>query len=519
MDNSQYRDMFVQEAREHITNLNEFLLKLEKEPDVQEHVNTLFRSAHSLKGMAATMGYDQIREMCMAIEGLFEKFRKGEEKMSANLANSLFRCFDVLDELVNDESKKIELEPYLQQLQNPSENENTNGSDVSSSGHTKSQTIRVKMEDLDSLVNLVGELVIDKMRLERSIEDTSDETHQVLMSLSRLVSELQYQTMKVRLVPIEQIFNRFPRMVRDLASSLDKEVKFEMEGLGIELDRTVLDAITEPLLHILRNALDHGIEIPSERESLGKPKSATIKLTASRVGDRVAIEVKDDGRGIDLERIKIKAIEKKIISETEAQKMNDDDVINLLGTPGLSSVASVTDLSGRGVGMDVVFKQVENVGGHVQINTKKGFGTSMTLIIPLSLAIIGGLLVKVANEKYVMPLSSITTTVSINKNEIKTINGKEVMILRDQIVPLIRVAESLGIRTNSEKTLDNEMVTVVVVDKAGKSYGLIVDSYESMQEIVTKKMHSSSNTLSNFSDASILSDGKVVLILDPTVVI
>ncbi|MBI1829083.1 MAG: chemotaxis protein CheA [Thaumarchaeota archaeon] len=518
MDNSQYRDMFVQEAREHIENLNKFLLHFEQEPEVQEHVNTLFRSAHSLKGMAATMGYDQIREVCMAIEGLFEKFRKSEERLSANLANSLFKCFDLLQELVDDENKKIDLEPYLQLLGNHTDVEIAENSELSSSSpHTKSQTIRVRMEDLDSLVNLVGELVIDKMRLERSLPNMSEETHQVITSLSRLISDLQYQTMKVRLVPVEQIFNRFPRMIRDLATSLGKEVKLEMEGLGIELDRTVLDAITEPLLHILRNSLDHGIEIPSERESVGKPRSALIKLVASRIGDRVAIKIEDDGKGIDIDRIKSKAIEKKFITESEARQMNDEEVLNLLGTPGLSSAKSITEVSGRGVGMDIVFKQVEGVGGQVQIQTKKGIGTSITLIIPLSLAIIGGLLVKVGNEKYVMPLSSITTTVSVERNEIKTIHGNEVMTLRDQVVPLIKVADALGIKSSIDKSQENQPITVVVVDKGGKTYGLIVDSYESMQEIVTKRMHSSDH--SNFSDASILSDGKVVLILDPSVVI
>lgn len=517
MDTPQYRDMFVQESRELIENLNKSLLDFEREPETQEHVNNLFRAAHSLKGMAATMGYDQIRDLCMAIEELFDRFRKGEDKLSHNLTNSLFKCFDVLQDLVHDENKKINMEEYLKILQNPAESEITGDSASNRLTQNKSQTIRVKMDDLDSLVNLVGELVIDKMRLEQSLHDMPEETHGVLTSLNRLISDLQYQTMKIRLVPVEQIFNRFPRMVRDLASSLGKEVKLEMEGLGIELDRTVLDAINEPLLHMLRNSLDHGIEIPSEREKIGKPRSATIKLTASRIGDRVAIKVEDDGRGIDLNKIKSKAIEKKIVTETEAQKMTEDDVMNLIGTPGLSSATNVTDLSGRGVGMDVVFKQVENVGGHVRISTKKGSGTSMTLVIPLSLAIIGGLLVLVGNEKYVMPLSSITTTISIDKNDIKTIQGQEVMTLRDQVIPLIRVANVLGITSSDKK--ENELITVVVVDKGGKSYGLIVDSYEDMQEIVTKRMHNANNFVSKFSDASILSDGRVVLILDPSVVI
>ena len=519
MANEQYREMFVQEAHEHIDNLNEFLLKLEKDPDVAEHVNTLFREAHSLKGMAATMGYDQISALCMAIESLFDKLRNGQEKLSANLSNILFKCFDILLELVDDDNKKVDLEQYLKQLENPSEIQNDQ-TEISHHQIKSQATVRVKMKDLDSLVNLVGELIISKMRLEQTIPDITDETHQVLAFLGGLVSDLQYQTMKVRLVPMEQIFNRFPRMVRDLATNLGKEIKLEMDGLGIELDRTVLDIITDPILHILRNSIDHGMENPDERESLGKPRFGTIKLTAYKMGDRVAIEISDNGRGINLEKIKQKAVEKKIITVQESQKMTESEIIDLLGTPGLSSASSITDVSGRGVGLDVVFKQVEGVGGHVSIKTKNGSGTSMIITIPFSLSMIGGLLIKVENEKYVIPLSSITTTVSVPKSEIKTINGKEVIILREQILPLIKVAEVLGVNHEDDSELNlNDELTVVIVDKGGKSYGLIVDSYESMQEIVTKRMNSSDKLLSSFSDATILADGRVVLILDPAMVV
>lgn len=517
-ENSQYREMFVQESHEHIEELNQSLLKLEKEPTSHEHIDSLFRSAHTLKGMAATMGYDQIRQLCMEIEDLFDKLRNGKEKITTSLASSLFTCFDLLREMVDDESKNVDLAPYLRDLQNPTDRENPEGSDLSST-HIQSQTIRVKMDDLDILVNLVGELVIAKMRLEQTIPSASDETHQVLMSLRRLIADLQYQTMKVRLVPIELIFNRFPRMVRDLATKQDKDVIFETDGSGIELDRTVLDSITDPLLHMLRNSIDHGIEEPSEREKVGKPRSGTIRLTAYRVGDRVAIQIKDDGKGIDIEKIKQKAVEKNLISPVEVSQMTEDKIIELLGTPGLSSAASVTDVSGRGVGLDVVFRQVEAVGGHVKIETKKGLGTSMTLIIPMSLAIIEGLLIKVAGERYVMPLSSITTTVSVNRNEIKTVQGKEVMVLRDQAIPLIRTEKVLGISTKSDVVKANETITVVIVDKGGKPYGLIVDSFENMQEIVTKRLDSTSNSTTNLSDATILADGTVVLILEPALLV
>ena len=510
MDTSQYRDMFVQEAREHVQNLNEFLLRMEREPAEKEHVNTLFRSAHSLKGMAATMGYDQIKQLCIAIEEIFDKFRKEEQDLSSDLASALFKCFDALQEMIDDEGKKIEMESYLNLLQTPSESVIVESTDVSL--QQTSQTVRVKMEDLDALVNLVGELMIDKMRLEQSLIGASDETGRVLTSLNRLISDLQYQTMKIRLVPIEQIFNRFPRMIRDLSTSLGKEVKLDIEGAGIELDRTVLDVISDPLLHILRNAIDHGIEVASEREETGKPKQATIKIAASRIGDRIAIEISDDGKGIDIERIRAKALEKKIISDAESRQMSEDEIINLLGTPGLSSASKVTEISGRGVGMDVVFRQVQSVGGNVQIKTRKGFGTTFTLVIPLSLAIISGLVIKVGNEKYVIPISSIITTINIEQSEIKTIQGRQVIKINEQVISLVKVSDVLGIKDSNNS--QNDLVTVILVDKGGKQYGLIVDSYENMQEIVTKRLHSSHK--SSFSDASILSDGRVVLILEPT---
>lgn len=510
MDTSQYRDMFVQEAREHVQNLNEFLLRMEREPAEKEHVNTLFRSAHSLKGMAATMGYDQIKQLCIAIEEIFDKFRKEEQDLSSDLASALFKCFDALQEMIDDEGKKIEMESYLNLLQTPSESVIVEPTDVSL--QQTSQTVRVKMEDLDALVNLVGELMIDKMRLEQSLIGASDETGRVLTSLNRLISDLQYQTMKIRLVPIEQIFNRFPRMIRDLSTSLGKEVKLDIEGAGIELDRTVLDVISDPLLHILRNAIDHGIEAASEREETGKPKQATIKIAASRIGDRIAIEISDDGKGIDIERIRAKALEKKIISDAESRQMSEDEIINLLGTPGLSSASKVTEISGRGVGMDVVFRQVQSVGGNVQIKTRKGFGTTFTLVIPLSLAIISGLVIKVGNEKYVIPISSIITTINIEQSEIKTIQGRQVIKINEQVISLVKVSDVLGIKDSNNS--QNDLVTVILVDKGGKQYGLIVDSYENMQEIVTKRLHSSHK--SSFSDASILSDGRVVLILEPT---
>jgi two-component system chemotaxis sensor kinase CheA len=506
--------MYVSEALEHVETINETLLKLEEEPDNREHLDLIFRSAHTIKGMSATMGYDDTRELCKNIENIFDNIRKGQAKLTPNLASALFKCIDLLKEMIGDEKKKVDLKPFLHMLEHPDEIQMAT---TESSSITKSPTIRVKMSDLDSLVNLVGELVIAKMRLEQTLTNRgSDESHQVRTELDRLITDLQYQSMKLRLVPIDQIFSRFTRLVRDTSAALGKEVNLTMDGSGIELDRTVLDAITDPLLHILRNCVDHGIEVPQERTAAGKPTTGTIRLTAYGVGDQVAIKIEDDGRGIDIDRLKAKAVEKRILSEEEANKFSDEEAIDLLGTPGLSTAKEVTDVSGRGVGMDVVITQVENVGGSVKITSEKGKGTTMLLTIPLSVSIIGGLLINVSGDKYVLPLSSISTTVVVDSNQIKSIHGEETIVLRDQVVPLVRVAKLLGIE---EKKTETDKITVVIVDKGGKPYGLVVDSYDRKQEIVIKRLGNEAHSSDLFTNATILGDGSVALILDPALLV
>ncbi|MDE1861908.1 MAG: chemotaxis protein CheA [Thaumarchaeota archaeon] len=518
-ENSKYRELFVQEALEHVDNLSLYLVKLEEEPSVKEHVDVLFRSAHTLKGMAATMQYGQITEICKAIEGIFEKLRQGETSISAGLGNVLLLGVDHLRELVSDETKRIDLEGFLEQVRNPGsiKPEAVGGQD---SPHKPAQTptVRVKMQDLDSLVNLVGQIMISKMQLDMVLQSHKmGEGRDVLMTLGRLVADLQYHTMQIRLVPIEQIFNRFSRMVRDLSTSLGKKVRMETEDSGIELDRTVLDAIMEPVLHMLRNSVDHGLEKAEEREALGKPAVGTIHLRARRVGQKVEIEVGDDGRGFDLEAIKSKAVERKVKTREEVETMSDEDIIGLVGTPGLSTAKEITDISGRGVGMDVVITQVKNVGGQVKIRTEKGKGTRIVLTIPTSLAVIGGLLVNVSNQKFIMPMSSISSTVTVDSREIQRVHGREMINLRGRIMPVVRASEVLGL-TNDSCRKDGQ-VNIIVVNKEGAPYGLVVDSLEKEQEIVIKRLEGSSGLFADFANATILPDGKVALILEPTLLL
>jgi len=334
--------------------------------------------------------------------------------------------------------------------------------------------------------------------------------------------------MKIRLVPAEQIFERYPRIVRDLSSSLHKEVKFELSAHGIELDRSIVDAINDPLIHIIRNAVDHGIESADERIAKGKPRVGTIRLDAHRIGEKVAIEISDDGRGIDLQRVKQKAIEAGLITEDKANSMSELDAIRLIGTPGLSTAKEVTDVSGRGVGMDVVLKRIESVSGQTRIQTVKDKGTTIVLIIPLSLAIIGGILITVKHEKYVIPISDVLSVLKIDSDSIKTVNDQQVITLRDKVIPLIPAASIVGLQPDCElvnpkkshsltDVTVSDKTTAVLIDKNGELIALTVDAVESKQDIVVKHIHRTGfEDSSSPSDATILPDGGVALVLDTT---
>ncbi len=508
--------MYVTEALEHVDIMNQALLKLEDEPEQKEHLDLIFRSAHTIKGMAATMGYEQTKDLCKNIENIFDSIRKKQQKLTHNLASALFKCLDSLQQMINDENKKIDLESYLSILKNPDEPQQIETTESLQSSQLP--TIRVKMSDLDSLVNLVGELIISKMKLENTLKnDSSLKSKTALLEVGRLVSDLQYQSLKLRLVPIDSIFSRSERVVRDTANKLGKKINLQIDGSKIELDRTILDAISDPLLHILRNCVDHGIEKPSERKILKKTETGNIKLSAYHIGEQIAIKIEDDGKGIDLERVKAKAVENGIITEAEANELTEQKIIDLLGTPGLSTAKTITDISGRGVGMDVVINKVRDIGGNIQISTEMGKGTTMILLLPLSVSIIGGLLVNVSNEKFVLPLSSITTTLKINNNEIKSLHGVEVIEHQDKIIPLVRVSDILELQQDKQ-TLPNK-VTIIIVDKGGKPYGLVVDSFDHKQEIVIKKFTNASDSENSFRNATILPNGKVALILDPGMII
>ncbi|WP_048196669.1 chemotaxis protein CheA [Methanocaldococcus vulcanius] len=375
-----------------------------------------------------------------------------------------------------------------------------------------SQTIRINIEKLDKLMNLVGELVITRANFSQIANKYQlKELNNAINRLSMLINELQEEVMAMRMIPVAYVFNRFPRMVRDLAKALGKEVEFIMEGTDIELDRTVLDELAEPLVHLIRNALDHGIEPPEEREKVGKPRKGTLKLIAQRERDHVNIIVEDDGRGIDPEVIRRKAIERGLITEEEAKKLSDHEIINLIFMPGFSTADKVSDVSGRGVGMDVVKTKIESLGGTVVVYSEKGKGTRVVLKLPLTMAIITALLMKLDEQIYAIPITSVLDVTMINRSDIKNIEGTNAIIYRDEIIPVIWLKDFLGMPYLGE---EEDELTIVVIERSGGKLGVVVDEVIGREDIVVKSLTGILKNIPGLAGATILGDGRVALILD-----
>lgn len=372
------------------------------------------------------------------------------------------------------------------------------------------KTVRVDIDRLDTLMNLVSELIIIKTRMEDMSGTTSKEDmNEAIEYLERITTNLHDAVMKVRMVPIERVFNRFPRMVRDLSKGLDKEINLEMSGEETEVDRTVIDEIGDPLIHLIRNSIDHGIEHPDERIKLGKEEEGTVKLKAYPDGNNVVIEVEDDGAGIDHEKVKKKAIEKEIITEKDAEILTKEESVELLFKAGFSTSDTVSDVSGRGVGLDVVKSKIESINGSIEVETFQGKGTRFIIRIPLTLAIIQGLLVKLGEEIYAIPLSSISEITILESEKIRKVQGQEIILYRDKTLPIVRLNSLVGIE---DKNMDE--LTVVIVRKGDKQAGLIVDDLIGQQEIVIKPLGKFLSNIKYLAGATILGNGKISLILD-----
>ena len=683
MDVSQYLEIFLDETKEHLENLNTQILKLEQEPEDTDTINEIFRAAHSLKGMAGTMGYKRMQTLTHDMENVFSEIRNGTLKVSANMIDTLFQCLDALEEYTNNiqetadegtndnqpliemlnsflkennasakEEKKEDpaaaeaekkaaadgeekwkdivltddqkhvfrtakeqgknafgmtvyiqencllkaaraflvykaveeraeiivcspsaqdiedekfdldfslivvtdtsLDEILHAARNVSEIEKVVGSELelkddetskeetavstetaaskpaqkaASAAPAKNdkkpagkpvvnRTVRVDIEKLDVLMNLVSELIIAKNSLvsASSVEGVNSTTfNEQIEYLESVTTNLHESVMKVRMVPIESVVSKFPRMIRDLSKKLDKKMELYMSGEETELDRTVVDEIGDPLMHLLRNSADHGLESAEVRAQRGKPEVGSIFLDAYQDGNNVVIEVRDDGNGIDVESVKNTAIERGVITPEQADNMSEKDIINLLFHAGFSTSKKITDVSGRGVGLDVVKSKIESLSGEVEVKSKLGEGSTWIIRLPLTLAIIQALMVTVGGEKYAISLGSIQTIEDIKPEEIKLVQNSEVINLRGTVIPIIRLSDVLEIE--SLKKPDENMV-VVIVKKGEKLAGLVVDELMGQQEIVIKSLGKYINKCKFISGATILGDGEIALILD-----
>ncbi len=380
-------------------------------------------------------------------------------------------------------------------------------------------TIRVETKRLDSVMNLVGELVLGRNRLIKigtQLEQNHEADPQVrvlsetLAQLNLVTTDLQLAVMKTRMLPIKKVFAKLPRMVRDLSQKLNKQVHLEMRGEETELDKSVADEIGDPLVHLVRNAIDHGIETPAERQAKGKQAGGQLTIAASQEGNSIVIRINDDGRGIQVEKIKAKALDKGLISEAELATMEPREVLNLIFLPGFSTAEQVTDVSGRGVGMDVVRTNIRKINGSVDLESEPGKGSQIIIKLPLTIAIIQALMVEVERSIFAIPLSTVIEAVRISRSDIKTINGREVLHLRDRVLPLIRLAQEFDIPTDKER----ERFYVVVAALGDRRVGVVVDELRSQEEVVIKSIWDYLETVKGVSGATITGEGKVVLILD-----
>ncbi len=685
MDVSQYLEIFIDESSEHLQSLSDCIMSLEKEPENKDTINEVFRAAHSLKGMAGTMGYKRMQHLTHDMENVFQEVRSDKIKVDSSMIDLLFKCLDALDEYLaniksnadegtedneiiikelNDfiakaqgtvvdvdsadgqkakkaakvsafEKKYLEIEPseseaaamadakeegksvygvtvyvhkecllkaaraflvfravealghiivnrpssqdiedekfdldfsfyvasnekldkIIEAAKSVSEIEEVLGEEIEVTETAKTEeikteevavqetkadakpaeakpqaaakkqtpakaatnrTVRVDIEKLDALMNQVSELIIAKNSLV-SISSSeggsfaSQGFHEQIEYLERITTGLHESVMKVRMVPIESVVNKFPRMIRDLSRSLNKKMELYMTGEDTELDRTVVDQIGDPLQHLLRNSADHGLESAELRKERGKPETGTIFLNAYQEGNNVIIQVGDDGNGIDVEAVKTKAIERGVITAEQAEVMSQKEIVNLLFMPSFSMAKEITDISGRGVGLDVVKSNIEALGGDVEVKTKLGEGSTFTVRLPLTLAIIQALLVTIRDEKYAIALGSITNIEDIPVSEIKYVQAKEVIHLRGSVIPLIRLDNVLDIEPMEEKP---ENLTVVIVKRGDAQAGLVVDNLIGQQEIVIKSLGKYINGNKLISGATILGDGEVALILD-----
>jgi two-component system chemotaxis sensor kinase CheA len=545
MDLAKYAALFQSESREQLSTMNEELLALERAPAAAEPVSAVFRAVHTMKGMSATMGYATVTALAHELESLLDRVRHSEITVDRSVTDTLFAAVDALERAVEIEvaggSAEAASAPALARLQAlagarvgasaavsaavsmavsaaadalPMTTQEFAIAAGAANGAGRAQrTIRVELRRLDGLTNLSGELLVARGRLtDVAHEIAHPALDEALAQVSRLISDLHEEIMASRMVPVGQVFDRFPRLVRDAASSLGKEIELTLNGREIELDRSMLDEIGEPIVHLLRNAADHGIEKPDVRERAGKPRAGQLALTVTRERQMVTMRVEDDGRGIDRDQVLARARSQGLVDAT-VEALNDEELIRIIARPGFSTAEKITDISGRGVGIDVVLTRVRELGGAVEIRSVPGDGTTVTLRLPVTLAIVRALLLRVDGEMYAVPMTHVRETVELRQEARRRVQGREVMLLRDEVVPLMHFREVVGLPEARFVSADGT-TQVIVIESEGRRTGLVVDEFAGQQDIVVKGFDGVRDGLALFSGATILADGVPALIVD-----
>ncbi|MEW6193535.1 MAG: chemotaxis protein CheA [Bacteroidota bacterium] len=553
-------DSFLLETKEILEKLDVDLMELEKRPEDLGLLNQIFRSFHTIKGTSGFLGLEKLPEVTHKCEDILNKLRKGEIKLNSSLMDGIILGYDTIKELLsvieNDKNEDVNVDGVITQLVNLLEsinpaNEQEKNSPVvvenlpineaknnvkipdtgkdsalskSNNNETKKadNTIRVDVDRLDALLNIASEIVLGRNRLAQlnsqfALEyegtpfskDLADATKQIDL----MTTELQLVVMKLRMIKIGKVFNRFPRVVRDMCKELNKEVELVIHGEDTEVDKNLIEEINDPLVHLIRNSIDHGIEKPESRIEKGKSRKGTVVISAEHEGNNIVIKVVDDGKGIDPEIIKEKAIAKGFLSREKAKELTKQETYNLIFHPGFSTAEVVTNVSGRGVGMDVVKTNVSKLRGTIAVDSEVGKGTTILLRLPLTLAIISGMIVKAHGQTLVIPLHSVIEVLRVNRDQVETIRGKEVINLRDSILPIISLEDLITSNGNGHKN-DKKWQYIVEVGIAEKRFGIKVDELVGQQEVVIKTLGDYLGKINGIAGSTIMGDGTVIIILD-----
>ena len=529
LDFSIFLDEYLTDAREGFQTVNNALLSLEKDFSRRDLLDEIFRVVHTLKSSSKMLEFTEISDFAHTSEDFIDSLRKNEMSLNQASVNLLFEITDTLETMVRERAnaKKTGIKSdavediyqnetiqKIEDVKQKIEGKNIIGNDIKTVKAPvieKIQTVRINVDILDSLFNLVGELIINKNRMNNLIADIDRKELRATMSTQmHIIDELQEKVSEARMVPVDEVFRKFPRMVRDLAASAGKEIDLVVEGSEIELDKSVLDAIGEPLIHLLRNAIDHGIEPPDERQKFGKKRKGIVRLIAGRAENHILIEVGDDGRGIDIPLMRDIAVKKGFTKTEEIGLLEDKDTLKLIFKPGFSSSENVTDVSGRGVGLDIVKSATERLNGMVEVATEKGRGVRFILKLPISPAIIQTLMVSVGNHVFAIPSDMAIETIEIGNEDIKEIKDREVLVIKNEILPFLRLSSVLGVPHN----VDQKKIAAVIIHVGDAHIGIGVDSVIGQMENIVKPFDPIAQGFRGFSGGTILGDGSIALLLD-----